>query len=217
MDVKNPYGITVKEDKNAVPFSRGILASSVAEIGFDTFEAYKIANRVLRSLQKENIHEVDSSHIRSMVFKEIEKIDRSAAEGYLFSRKQKEGSAREETVIVIGGASGVGTTTTSYEIASRLNIKNIVSTDTIREIMRMMIFPKLSPELHMSTFNASEKSAIPIPEEYDPAVFGFERQASLVSVGIVAASPTVTTHASRRRTSGSWKMRWGRPGNGSRS
>jgi 2-phosphoglycerate kinase len=186
MGVKNPYGITVREDKKAIPFSRGILASSVSEIGFDTFEAYKIADRVLKSLQGENIREVESSHIRRLVSKEIEKIDRRAAERYVFSRKQREGSAREETIILIGGASGVGTTTTGYEIASRLNIKNIVSTDTIREIMRMMISQKLSPELHMSTFNASEKSAVPIPEEYDPAVFGFERQASLVSVGIEA-------------------------------
>jgi len=186
MGVKNPYGITVREDKKSIPFSRGILASSVSEIGFDTFEANKIADRVLRSLQEENIREVDSSHIRRLVSKEIEKINRRAAERYVFSRKQKEGSAREETIILIGGASGVGTTTTGYEIASRLNIKNIVSTDTIREIMRMMISQKLSPELHMSTFNASEKSAVPIPEEYDPAVFGFERQASLVSVGIEA-------------------------------
>ena len=142
MGVKNPYGITVREEKKAIPFSRGILASSVAEIGFDTFEAYKIADRVLKRLQEENVKEADSSHIRGLVSKEIKKIDQKAAERYLFSRKQKEGSVREETVILIGGASGVGTTTTGYDIASRLNIKNIVSTDTIREIMRMMISPK---------------------------------------------------------------------------
>jgi len=38
----------------------------------------------------------------------------------------------------------------------------------------------------MSTFNATEKSTIPVPDEYSAAVFGFERQASLVSVGIEA-------------------------------
>jgi 2-phosphoglycerate kinase len=186
MGVKNPYGITVREEKNTVPFSRGILASSVAEIGFDTFEAYRIADHILRDLQKRLIHEVDSEQIRNLVTEEIEKIDPLAAKRYLFSRKQKKGSAREETIVLIGGTSGVGTTTIGYETASRLNIKNIVSTDTIREIMRVMISAKLSPELHRSTFNASEESSIPIPQGYDPAVFGFERQASLVSVGIDA-------------------------------
>jgi 3',5'-cyclic AMP phosphodiesterase CpdA len=71
MGVKNPYGITVREDKKAIPFSRGILASSVAEIGFETFEAYKIADRVLKRLQKQSIREVDSSHIRGLVSNQV--------------------------------------------------------------------------------------------------------------------------------------------------
>jgi len=181
-----PYGILVREDKSVIPFSRGILASSVAEIGLGTFEAYGIADQVLSILREEGVHVVDSSRIRRLVSEEIEKIDQKAAKQYLFSRKQKEDGIRPETIILIGGTSGVGTTTTGYEMAARLNIKNIVSTDTIREIMRMTISPKLSPELHQSTFNASEESDTSIPSEYDPAVFGFERQASLVSVGIEA-------------------------------
>jgi 2-phosphoglycerate kinase len=186
MSAKNPYGIMVTEEGNNTPFSRGILASSISEIGLNMFDAYGIAHRILQSLQETGIHRVDSSNIRRLVSEEIEKIDSKASKRYLFSRKQKHGSTRKETIILIGGASGVGTTTTAYEIASRLNIKHIVGTDTIREIMRMMISPKLSPELHLSTFNASEESSIPIPQGYDPSVFGFQRQASLVTVGVEA-------------------------------
>jgi 2-phosphoglycerate kinase len=50
----------------------------------------------------------------------------------------------------------------------------------------MMISDKLSPELHQSTYNAYEKCAIPVPEDYDRVVFGFERQTALVAVGVEA-------------------------------
>jgi 2-phosphoglycerate kinase len=188
MGVKNPHGIMVREGKNTLPFSRGILAGSIAEVGFDILGAYVISDRVLQHLCGQDRAEVDSSHIRELVSREIEKIDPGASRRYLFSREQKRGGSRKQIIILISGASGVGTSTIAHDIASRLNIKNIVSTDTVREIMRMMISHRLSPELHQSTFDASEESSIPIPEGYDPVVFGFERQSSLVSVGIEAVA-----------------------------
>jgi 2-phosphoglycerate kinase len=186
MKKRGPHGIYVLEQNHAVPFSRGILAGSISEVGFDIFYAYRMAEKILDRLKKEGRHRIDSRNLRQMVYREIEHVDPKAAQRYLLWREEEERKKRGETVILIGGSSGVGTTTIAYEVAARLNIKNVVSTDIIREIMRMMISNELNPELHQSTFNAYEETPLPVPDEYDPVIYGFERQASLVTVGVEA-------------------------------
>lgn len=187
MAEKNPYGILVREkNHHAIPFSRGILAGSISEIGFDIFKAYNIAEDVLTKLRQDEKDIVDSSRIREMVTREIRKVDARAARRYRLWRDEKERKKRGEAVILIGGSSGVGTTTIAYEIGNRLNIKTIVNTDIIREVMRKTISEELNPELHCSTFNAYESCSIPVPDDYDPVIFGFERQAMLVTVGVEA-------------------------------
>ncbi len=186
MKARAPHGILVVEEDHAIPFSRGILARSISETGFDIFHAYRIAEKILDRMKKENRKKISPDQLKDMAHREILKIDPRAAQRYQFWREEEERRRRGETVILVGGSSGVGTTTIAYQVAARLNINNVVSTDVIREIMRMMISEKLNPELHQSTFNAYEKSHLPIPKEYDRVIYGFERQASLVSVGVVA-------------------------------
>ncbi|MFW6180324.1 MAG: AAA family ATPase [Spirochaetota bacterium] len=186
MKARAHHGMLVEEAGHAIPFSRGILARSIAEVGFDIYHAYRIAENILVRLRRENRRRVPSHEIRDMALREIQKIDPRAAQRYEFWREEQERRRRGETVILIGGSSGVGTTTIAYQVAARLNINNVVSTDIIREIMRMMISEKLNPELHQSTFNAYERTHLPVPREYDKVVYGFERQASLVSVGVEA-------------------------------
>jgi 2-phosphoglycerate kinase len=57
-------------------------------------------------------------------------------------------------VILIGSASGIGKSTISAELAKRLEIKHLLETDFIREIVRGIIDKGYAPALHKSSFDA---------------------------------------------------------------
>lgn len=61
---------------------------------------------------------------------------------------------RKPYVILIGSASGIGKSTIASELAKELEIKHLIETDFIREIVRGIIGPEYAPALHKSSFDA---------------------------------------------------------------
>ncbi|MDZ7750975.1 MAG: AAA family ATPase [Gammaproteobacteria bacterium] len=57
-------------------------------------------------------------------------------------------------ILLVGGTPGCGKSTVVAELANRLEIQRIQSTDMLREVMRMLIPERLLPVLHRSSFNA---------------------------------------------------------------
>lgn len=57
-------------------------------------------------------------------------------------------------MILIGSASGIGKSTVASELARELDIKHLIETDFIREIVRGIIGPDYAPALHKSSFDA---------------------------------------------------------------
>ncbi len=82
-------------------------------------------------------------------------------------------------IILIGGAPGVGKSNLASALAYRLGLPRIVSTDAIRQALRSLISPELSPELHTSSFTAWRAELLP-SENPKPkrkrVVRGFQRQ-----------------------------------------
>lgn len=94
-------------------------------------------------------------------------------------------------LILIGGAPGCGKSSIATELAHRLNIVRIQSTDMLREVMRMMLPKKVAPSLHTSSFNAWQM--LPQGGEGEegspdkPLIDGYLAQAELVSVACEGA------------------------------
>jgi 2-phosphoglycerate kinase len=89
-------------------------------------------------------------------------------------------------VVLIGGATGVGTSTLAADVARRLNIQSVIGTDSIREVLRRAISPDLLPILHKSSYSIEpEDLRVPVEEE-EMVLFGFREQASQVAVGVEA-------------------------------
>ncbi len=92
------------------------------------------------------------------------------------------------TIVLIGGASGVGTSTIAREVARRLDITHLIETDHLREVLRGAIDEEYAPTLHMSSYNAYRALRIPshmIPEEFeDRVIAGFLDHASMVKPAI---------------------------------
>lgn len=55
-------------------------------------------------------------------------------------------------IILIGGGTGVGTSRLSFEVSKLLSIPSVTSTDAIREVIRNVINPSVSPPLFASTY-----------------------------------------------------------------
>ena len=94
-------------------------------------------------------------------------------------------TSKKPLIILIGGASGVGTSSMAFELASRLRLKNLISTDMIREVMRKIISKDLSPVIHKSSFDAYESLRTP-SIRIDSVVEGFINHVDVVNVGVEA-------------------------------
>ena len=89
---------------------------------------------------------------------------------------------------MLGGATGTGKSSLATELAYRLGISRITSTDVVRQVMRAFFAPGLMPALHYSSFEAGEglRMPMPDPDDDDRALYGFIQQAEQVAVGAAA-------------------------------
>jgi 2-phosphoglycerate kinase len=86
-------------------------------------------------------------------------------------------------VILIGGATGTGKSTVATEIAYKLGITRLTSTDSIRQTLRAFFSHEFMPTIHYSSFSAGEAVA----DADDPLVAGFLEQSRNVLVGVNAS------------------------------
>ena len=165
------------------PFSKGIMSRSlnVADIGIE--RAHEMASDIEALLIKENVTEISSADLAKVVLEYMQSVDESIAKKYGHWRLLR--TSKKPLIILIGGASGVGTSSMAFELASRLRLKNLISTDMIREVMRKIISKDLSPVIHKSSFDAYESVRIP-SIRIDSVIEGFISHVDVVNIGIEA-------------------------------
>jgi 2-phosphoglycerate kinase len=173
----------VRADRET-PFSRGILAQTLAQAGAKPELAHQIASEIRAELLAEERYTVEEEGVLARVRDKLVKKD-----ALVVGRLDKWRILRESTepiVVLIGGATGVGTSTLAADVARRLNIQSVVGTDSIREVLRRAISPDLLPILHKSSYEIKrEDLRVPV-EETETVLFGFRQQAAQVAVGVEA-------------------------------
>lgn len=165
------------------PFSKGIMSRSlnIADIGAE--RAYDLASDIETELIKDNIDEISSYDLAGVVLNHLRGVDPKIAKKYENWRSLRK--SEKPLIILIGGASGVGTSSMAFELANRLRLKNLISTDMIREVMRKIVSKELTPIIHKSSFNAHESIKMPLTDR-DYVIEGFINHADVVNVGIEA-------------------------------
>jgi 2-phosphoglycerate kinase len=165
------------------PFSKGILSRSldIADIGFQ--RAHDIASDIEDELIKNDVYEIASYELAEVILQHLENVDPIIANKYRNWRLLR--NSEKPLIILIGGASGVGTSSMAFELASRLRLKNIISTDMIREVMRKIISKDLSPVIHKSSFDAHESIRTP-SIRVNKVIEGFISHVEVVNVGVEA-------------------------------
>jgi len=166
------------------PFSKGVLSRSLTRAEMGPNKAYTFASCIESKLKEKNIEIITIDELVEIIMEDLKEKDPEIAEKYISWRKIK--TRTEPLVILIGGASGVGTSSIAFEIANRLGIRNMISTDMIREVMRKIVSKELSPVIHESSFTAYKGMRVPPPPEFDDVLAGFRDHVDTVDVGIDA-------------------------------
>lgn len=166
------------------PFSKGVLARSLTRAEMDPNKAYTFASQIEVYLREQGIELIDLDELIRIVRERLKEEDIEVAEKYgMWKRIRK---CKEPLIILIGGASGVGTSSIAFEVANRLGIRNMISTDMIREVMRKIVSQELIPTIYESSYTAYRSLRIPPPPELDEVLIGFRDHVDTVSVGVEA-------------------------------
>lgn len=176
--ITNRYG-------EVLPFSRGIMATSLLSTGIRTEEAYRLASLVQRSLDDGRaLHDANDLVQAACDVMRSQPGGDEVADRWLAWRATRRSG--RPVVIVLGGAPGVGKSTLATRLAVRLEITRLVTTDAIREVLRTVVPPAVLHELHVSTFELLK------PESSDPFV-DFDRQCAAVSSALAAVASRLVT------------------------
>ena len=145
-------------------------------------KAYQIAAEIEETIQKEGKEIIPISDLIRTVRLRLEEEDPVLAKKYVVWKQIRR--SKDPLIILLGGASGIGTSSISFELANKLGIKNMLSTDMIREVMRKMVSKELCPTLFESSYTAEEALKTPAPPEFDKTLLGFKDHVETVNVGL---------------------------------
>jgi 2-phosphoglycerate kinase len=156
------------------PYSKGLMARALVAVGCSIEPAYLLAKHIEldlaerdeRTVSLERLEELASEHLGEEVGPDVvARLRRYAA----FQ------SLEVPIVLLVGGATGTGKSTVATEVAHRLGITRVTSTDFIRQTIRAFFSERSMPSVHLSSF------------EGDPVLVSFLDQTRNVLVGVDAS------------------------------
>ena len=171
---------------DGLPYSKGLMARALAAAGVAPMRAYELALRAEGDLRARGRSTLDLECLRELA---IEVLGEEEAERTVLRlRRYRELQALDLPLIVlVGGATGTGKSTVATEVAHRLGITRVTSTDFVRQTMRAYFSAQFMPSVHYSTFEAYEALPAAEREAGDPLLLGFIDQTRNVLVGVQAS------------------------------
>jgi 2-phosphoglycerate kinase len=169
--------VDVDDDGVVLPFAASILARDLVTAGLPTADALQLAGKVGDVLASHGQPVVSSAVLGSETARQLA----IRGEHRVLRRLRVRWWMRTErvpVVIAIGGTSGSGKSSVSQEVAHRLGIDAVVSTDVVRAILRVTLHPEMLPALSESSFSAQRMFRSNL--EGNRLLVAFEQQATIV-------------------------------------
>jgi 2-phosphoglycerate kinase len=182
---RRPPEALSQDEEPRLPYSKGLMAKTLAGTGIRPERAYELARLIEQELVRERqadcYTEAHLYEVAEAIVGEHE--GEEAVRGLRRYRMLQE--LEVPLIVLVGGATGTGKSTVTTEVAHRLGITRVASTDFVRQTMRAFFSEGFMPSIHYSSFEAA--AAVAAPEEArDPTIVGFNDQTRNVLVGIRA-------------------------------
>jgi 2-phosphoglycerate kinase len=169
---------------SGLPYSKGVMARALIAVGVPADRAYELARRVEVDLAERGERTVDPERLRILAQETLGVEEGERAVGRL-RRLADLQSLDVPIIVLIGGSTGTGKSTLAAEVAHRLGITRVASTDFIRQTMRAFFSKEFMPTIHYSSFEAG--AGVDGDVTGDPTIVGFVDQCRHVCVGVEAA------------------------------
>jgi 2-phosphoglycerate kinase len=169
------------------PYSKGLMARALTAVGVGEESAYELARLTERDLAKRGEVSVDLDRLRELAVEVLgeERGSRAVRQLRRFRDLQE---LDLPVILLVGGGTGTGKSTVATEVAYRLGITRVTSTDFVRQTMRAFFSKEFMPSIHYSSFEAGlGLSKAEEEESGDAALLGFLDQTRNVLTGVEAA------------------------------
>ena len=175
--------VTVRDGKAGLPYSKGLMATSIMASGLPPGRAHHVAEVIEIRLHEAGAESISSKELRELATRVLEdEVGARYAANYQTWQRAQDRTV--PLIVLLGGATGVGKSTIATTVAARLGIVRLVSSDAIREVMRGIFTAEMMPSLHASSFDVASHLREPPAGDIDPVIAGFRSQVRAVSVGI---------------------------------
>ncbi len=162
-----------------LPYSRGLMARALMAAGVTAVRAYDLAQRVQTDLVARRQESVDLDRLEQLAHEVL-----GENEGAQVVRRLRRYELLRELdlpiILLIGGATGTGKSTVATEVAYRLGITRVTSTDFVRQTMRAFLSREFMPSIHYSSFE------VPYEGDLGEIADGFVEQTRNVLIGVRA-------------------------------
>ena len=169
--------------EDGLPFSKGLLARALIATGVRPDRAYELALTAETDLAAAGGRAVSLERLHELAV-EMWGEDEGAQVTRRLRLIRRIDDLDLPIILLVGGATGTGKSTVATEVAYRLGITRVTSTDFVRQTMRAFFSQDFMPSIHYSSFEAGRSRD---DDDPDRVVHGFLDQTRNVLVGVRAA------------------------------
>jgi 2-phosphoglycerate kinase len=165
--------------RDGLPYSKGLMARALMAAGVTADRAYELALRLQDDLTVRGEQRVDVDRLEELAHEVLGENEGAQA----VRRLRRHDSLRDfdlPIIVLVGGATGTGKSTVATEIAYRLGITRVTSTDFVRQTMRAFLSQEFMPSILYSSFE------VPGEDGLGGVVEGFVEQTRNVLIGVRA-------------------------------
>ncbi len=166
--------------EKSIPYPLHVLSGNLRLCGLGEEQAVAIISKVRMRFP----HEIPALlELNQLILDSLSTIDKTVLENYRillgYQEKRMRNANIPPLILVLEGSSATGKSMLSLPLIENLGVTRILSTDTVRQVLRSVYRPDQYPELFCHTYQAC-KFAVHGPEELDPVVRGFIAQQDIM-------------------------------------
>jgi 2,3-bisphosphoglycerate-independent phosphoglycerate mutase len=165
------------------PFSRSLLMRYLITSGLEIEAAMELGRDIDQWVSDLGEDELTEDLVEAEVIRRLTaRYGKSHARRYRLTCWIR--AADKPVIVLIGGSTGTGKSTLATELAFRLGIRLVTSTDMIRETLRTVLSPAVVPGLHDHSFRGFVQDGVALSDPRERVLAGFHQQCNQVAVGV---------------------------------